>query len=61
MTLSKREVWQLLSSSADEGVAGGRVYTPKSIIERLKAAQPEQLEEWAVRLLNARSLDEVFS
>ncbi len=26
VTLSKREVWQLLGSSAEEGVAGGRIY-----------------------------------
>ncbi len=34
---------------------------PDPILERLKAAGSEQLEVWAVRLLNARSLDEVFS
>ena len=33
---------------------------PDRIIERLNTAQPEQLEQWAVRLLTARSLDEVF-
>ena len=34
---------------------------PKPIDERLKAARAEQLEQWAVRLLSARSLDDIFS
>ena len=34
---------------------------PKPINERLKAARAEQLEQWAVRLLTAQSLDDLFS
>lgn len=34
---------------------------PEPILQRLKAASPEQLEEWAERMLSAPTLDEVFS
>jgi predicted transposase YdaD len=33
---------------------------PEAIMERLKTAEPAELERWGVRLLTARSLDEVF-
>jgi hypothetical protein len=29
-------------------------------MQRLKTAEPAELERWGVRLLTARSLDEVF-
>jgi hypothetical protein len=33
---------------------------PAAVCARLNSAQPEQLEEWAERLLNVTSLNELF-
>jgi hypothetical protein len=62
-----------LAASRAEGVLKGRAELlleqfgvrfgapPKATRARVEAATPEQLDVWAVRVLKARTLDEVFA